>query len=362
MGKDNETPRRFPAEWDPTYDGVMISWPHDDTDWAYMLDEIEQNYRELASAILRSGMKLVVVTPEPDHVMEELNAIAHPLGKKNGDDWFIFSVPTNDTWIRDYGFLTALSGEEKLALDFTFNGWGMKFAANLDNQVTRKMACSGFLAAKRENNLDFPLEGGSVESDGKGTVMSTSECLLSANRNDALGKEEIISRLCQSFGASRVLMLNNGYLEGDDTDSHVDTLARMAPDDTIVYVESHNPDDVHTRALDLMKEELKAFRTTDGKPYRLIPVPLPAPIHDEEGQRLPATYANFLATPTAVLLPVYGQPDNDTEAIEAMRKAFPGREIICVDCRPLIKQHGSLHCATMQIPMDMVNTDLAYKS
>ena len=193
------------------------------------------------------------------------------------------------------------------------------------------------------------LEGGSIESDGCGTLLVTSECLLSENRNSTLSKEQIESRLKHDFCVERVLWLDHGYLSGDDTDSHIDTLARLCPNDTITYVRCTDKDDEHFEELNKMEEQLKQFKTSDGNPYRLLALPMADEIVFD-GERLPATYANFLIINKAVLYPTYNQPDNDEKAKEVLQQAFPEYEIVSIDCTPLIKQHGSLHCCTMQFP------------
>lgn len=339
--------RRMPAEWEPS-GAVLIAWPHADTDWAYMLDEVTQCYRDIASAIIRSGATLVVVAPD----------ISVPKKHLAGTDTsrIIFcQVATNDTWARDFGPITVIGDDTGIKLiDFCFNGWGLKFAANLDNLITSKLSRSSLFTAPRENHLGFVLEGGSIESDGMGTILTTSECLLSPNRNGDLSRSDIEDYLNQSLGATRVLWVDHGYLAGDDTDSHIDTLARLAPHDTILYVKCDNPSDEHYNELSLMEQDLKALRTADGLPYNLVALPMPDPIYDEDGQRLPATYANFLITDTAILLPTYGQPANDRLASQIMQIVFPDREIVTVDCRALIHQHGSLHCVTMQLPKEIL--------
>jgi agmatine/peptidylarginine deiminase len=193
------------------------------------------------------------------------------------------------------------------------------------------------------------LEGGSLESDGKGTILTTSECLLSKNRNEHLSKIQIEQHLKENFGAERVLWLNHGYLAGDDTDSHIDTLARFCNEKTIAYVGCENPEDEHYEALLQMKKELQQFTDVNGNHYQLVELPLPDACFDEDGKRLPATYANFTIVNGAVLVPVYGVLQ-DEKALEILQNCFPKREIIGVNCRILIEQHGSLHCVTMQYP------------
>ncbi len=344
----NKLKSKLLAEYDACFGAVMISWPHEGTDWAPMLVEARKCYMELARAILQAGCTLVVITPDASATRAELR----PLPSRN---IVVVEVPTNDTWVRDYGMLTLRLEDTPIAADFQFNGWGLKFAANLDNCVTTRL----FDRLPNIVKADFRatvLEGGSVETDGNGTILTTSECLLSANRNNFHSKAEAEAMLSRCLGAERVLWLDNGALQGDDTDSHVDTLARFASDDTIVYVKCYRDDDTHYLGLHLMEEELREFRTTSGQPYNLVGLPLPDPCYDpEDGHRLPATYANFLITPRAVIMPTYGQERNDRMARMMLESVFaPEREVISVDCRALIRQHGSLHCATMQVPRAFV--------
>ncbi|MDE5940930.1 MAG: agmatine deiminase family protein [Muribaculaceae bacterium] len=335
--------RRVPAEWE-AYDAVMIAWPHSGTDWAEMLQEVEACYEALAEAIVtRSGLRLLVVTPEPEHVRERLKNLPQ-------EKLVVFEAPTNDTWTRDYGPIQIEDDGENGVADFQFNGWGLKFAANLDNMVNLRMLNAGLLTRNYKPNLGFVFEGGAMESDGEGTMLTTSECLLALNRNGVVTKEQLADYFGRSLGMKRVLFLDHGHLAGDDTDSHVDTLARLAPGNTILYVKSYREDDAHTLELRLMEEELKNLRTASGERYNLVGLPLPDAVYDEEsGERLPATYANFLITPRTVLMPTYRQPDNDRMAEMMLQAVFPDREIVGVDCVALIKQHGSLHCATMQL-------------
>ena len=315
---------RLPAEWEPQ-SGVQLTWPHEQTDWADMLDEVTATYEAMAQAI-RCREPLLVVGP-----------------------------PTNDTWARDHGFITLVCDDgSPLLLDFCFNGWGEKFPADLDNAINRRLYEQGVVSGDYSSQLDFVLEGGSIESDGKGTLMTTSSCLLAPHRNQPLSRQQIEQQLKQRLCVSRVLWIDHGQLTGDDTDGHIDTLVRMAPDDTLLYIACNNADDEQYEELRLMEEQLKTFRTIDGQPYRLLPLPLPRPIVDTDGQRLPATYANFLVVNGAVLCPTYGQPDLDAEALATIGRAFPQRDIVGIDCRTLIRQHGSLHCCTMQFPENVL--------
>ena len=322
---------RLPAEWEPQ-EGVQLTWPHAGTDWAPILNDIIVVYHSMAREIARRE-RLIVVAPE-DAARDCVKIIC----------------PTNDTWARDHGFISLVddNGHRRL-LDYKFNGWGEKFEASLDNAINRRLYDLGEIAGEYSDNLDFVLEGGSIESDGRGTIFTTSQCLLAPHRNQPMTKAEIEERLRRDLCAERVLWIDYGNLIGDDTDGHIDTIVRVCPDDTLLYMGCDNPEDEQYEDLRKMEAQLQSFRTLEGKPYRLMKLPMPHPIYDGE-DRLPATYANFLIINDAVLCPTYNQPDIDSEALRIIAKAFPDREIIGIDCCPVIRQHGSLHCCTMQFP------------
>ncbi len=331
----------FPAEWH-LQSGVQVTWPHRDTDWKENLGEVTDCYVAFSKEILQRE-KLLVACRDAGEVSahftagERVNLLLHEL-------------PSNDTWMRDHGGVGLFNEGRPLLVDFGFNGWGLKFAANYDNQITRYLYER---SAYRQdvgyrNRLDFILEGGSIETDGAGTLLTTSRCLLSPNRNGALNREQVEEQLKLTLGVERVLWVDHGFLEGDDTDSHVDTLARFCDEETIAYVACDDEEDIHHGELREMERELKAFVTSSGEPYRLLPLPMADALY-HEGRRLPATYANFLIINGAVLMPFYGSP-KDGVAKRQLQLAFPEREVIGIDCRPLIKQAGSLHCVTMQLP------------
>lgn len=310
--------KRWPAEWEPQ-DAVLLAWPHEDTDWQPVLKQAQKTFEAIAHAIERS-QRVIWIRPG------------------------YHDLPTNDTWARDFGPITIEEDGEPVLLDFTFNGWGGKFPADLDNAATRELHERGAFGTTPLRSIGLVLEGGSIESDGEGTLLTTAECLLNPNRNPTLNREEIEKRLKEEFGVHTILWLKNGALAGDDTDAHIDTLARLCPNKTIVYVACDDPDDEHFEELEAMEQELMDFPG-----YRLLPLPWPSAKHDEDGHRLPATYANYLVINGAVLVPMYNDPA-DEAALEVVQKAFPDREIIGIDCSTLILQHGSLHCVTMQIP------------
>lgn len=349
--------RTLPAEWAPQ-SAILISWPHAETDWADILDEVTECYVRMAYAIA-AHQPLIVLVVEGLDVSSLLEKRLPQAVFSNIT--FVVVPKTNDTWVRDYGFLTVQSTGGAELMDFRFNGWGGKFKAEHDNAANRLLFEAQLLRGHYVDALDFELEGGGIESDGCGTLLTTAECLLNSNRRrqgDAVptpDKAQVEALLKERLGVERILWLHHGYLAGDDTDSHIDTLARLCPNDTIIYVQCMDTADEHYEALAAMEQELQAFRTLEGKPYRLIPVPLPDACYDEE-ERLPATYANFLIMNKVVLVPTYAQPDKDALALKNIQKAFPEREIIGVDCRALIRQHGSLHCATMQFPREVFRT------
>ena len=343
--------RTLAPEW-AVQSGVQLTWPHAQTDWAYMLDEVTACYVRLAYEIARRET-LLVVTPHVEEVKQLLN---EQLPQKAAQNVIYRACQTNDTWARDHAFLTVISTDGAELLDFRFNGWGGKFEASLDNAINHQLVegSEPVLSGRYVDCLDFELEGGSIETDGQGTLLTTSECLLNPNRNAQLDKAHIETLLSQRLGVDRFLWLDYGALAGDDTDSHVDTLARLCPDNTIVYVGCDDPNDEHYASLKQMEKQLQSFQTAEGKPYRLLSVPFPEAIYDEDGCRLPATYANYLVMNEAVLYPTYAQPDNDEKAARVLSQAFPGRDIVGIDCCALIKQHGSLHCATMQYPKGVI--------
>lgn len=336
---------RLPAEWEQQ-EFVQLTWPHEETDWQPILKDITDTYVQMAIAIARRE-HLLIVAPRPEEAIEVISKAA-------GDDITgnisTFACPTDDTWARDHAFITLTDGNRRRLLDFRFNGWGDKFEAAKDNAINRRLYEAGMINGEYADHNDFVLEGGSIESDGKGTVFTTSGCLLAPHRNQPMDRQAIEAYLKESLCARRVVWIDHGNLTGDDTDGHIDTLVRIAPDDTLLYVGCDDKSDEQYISLHAMEEQLRSLVTADGHPYRLLKLPMPRPIL-YDGERLPATYANFLVINGAVLYPTYGQSDLDTEAAGIIGKAFPGRDIIGIDCRSVIIQHGSLHCCTMQYPL-----------
>lgn len=335
----------MPAEWE-SCEAILVALPDSATDWDYMLREIRQGYHAMIASFVGAGERVIVLAHHRDEALSFLEDIDAPEGSLA-----VVEADYNDTWTRDYGPIAAERNGRLRALDFGFNGWGLKFAADKDNLVNLRLSEKGIIATEvYRNERDFILEGGSLETDGRGTLLTTSRCLCSENRNGGKNKAQLNVVLHERLGFDHVLWLDYGYLAGDDTDSHIDTLARMCPGDTIVFTGCRDVDDEHFEELLKMRAQLTLFRTPEGKPYNLVELPLPTAIYDEQGERLPATYANYLVTPRNIFMPVYGQPQNDNVACQTIRIAFPDHNVVPVDCRAFICQHGSLHCATMQIP------------
>ncbi len=348
MNVTANTGRRLAAEWEPQ-SFVQLTWPHAGTDWAPYLDQAYDCFLAIARAVAARS-DLLVVTRDAASTEAQLRQAGVAMRADTGRGAVLFEAPTDDTWARDHAFITTVDDGRCVLHDFRFNGWGAKFAAGRDNAINGALWRGGVVCgADYEDDMDTVLEGGSIESDGRGTILTTSCCLFAPNRNGYTSKAEAEAMLCGRLGAERVLWLDHGSLAGDDTDGHIDTLARLCPDDTIVYVGCDDHTDGDFEGLAAMEGELQALRTADGAPYRLLRLPMAAPAY-YDGERLPATYANFLIMNSAVLMPCYGDGERDAAAAEVLQRAFPDREIVGIDCRVLIRQHGSLHCVTMQYP------------
>ncbi|MCP5160571.1 MAG: agmatine deiminase family protein [Hahellaceae bacterium] len=347
----SQTNTRFlPAEW-ATQSAVMLTWPHAQTDWADILDEVAPVYFTIAREVLKRQPLLISCADE-----QLLESILVQIESWDSNQFPVLSyvVDSNDTWARDHGPITVLQNGQPVLLDFHFNAWGNKFPYAKDDLINQQLQRAGAFGKTPFQQINLVLEGGSIESNGQGVLLTTSQCLLTDTRNPGLSQSDVEIRLKDEFGLSEILWLNHGYLAGDDTDSHIDTLARFCQDDLICYVGCDDTQDEHYQALKNMESELKAFRQPNGKPYRLAKLPMTTPIYDGE-DRLPSTYANFLIINGAVLVPVYDVAE-DQEALDVLKECFPQHDIVPVYCTPLVKQHGSLHCITMQIPAGVVKS------
>ena len=362
MNKNKQCDFRLPAEWEEQ-SGIMIAWPHEGTDWAPYLEEIEQTYTELVDAITQYEYVLLLAR-DPEDVKAKLRKRLKHLQMRR----IIFrQMEFNDTWTRDYGPITLCSHHQTRGffvpnhmLDFKFNGWGEKFKAALDDAVNVRLYYSGIFYGALENHSDFVFEGGAIDTDGQGTIFLTRHSQTAPHRNQPLTETEIDSRLRSIFDfADRIVWIEHGELIGDDTDGHIDTLVRCAPNNTLLYAGTDDESDPQYGELKLMEEQLKDLRTTDGRLYNIMRLTLPDPVY-YDGERLPATYANFLVINGAVIVPTYGQPDCDREAMDIIGSAFPDRNVIGINSLVTVRQHGSFHCLTMQLPKGLLITENSY--
>jgi len=335
---------RLPAEWEKQ-DAIQFTFPHDESDWKLHLNEAIEVFVVAIKAILPDE-KVILVSKNIQETKKYFKDL-------NSSNLLMFEIENDDTWARDHGGLTVSSGSSLKILDFTFNGWGLKFSAAKDDQITKSLASLNAFKVPLEQ-INFVLEGGAIETDGLGTLITTRHCMQSPYRNPNFTEEQINQLLKDKLGASRIFWLNHGFLAGDDTDSHIDTLVRFCNPHTIAYVKCPITEDEHFEELAKMEEELKGLSDIEGNPYKLVPLPWPDACFAADGHRLPATYANFLITNISILLPVYGV-DQDNEAMKVLMELFPDKKIIPVPSRILIEQHGSLHCITMQYPEGSIN-------
>jgi len=326
--------RRLPAEFEKQ-SFIQVIFPHKDSDWAEYLDDAEKNFIDIIDAIT-CYQDCLVVCQDVEYVRSRLKQNIH---------LHLVQAHTDDTWARDCSAICVYEDERPKLLDFEFTAWGDKFDAGLDNRLSQELSS---IYESPMQKMDFILEGGAIESNGQGTLLITSECVFNPNRNNKLSKKESIEYLKETLGLSNIIALEHGYLSGDDTDSHIDTLARFSDAKTIAYIKCEDRGDEHYEALQAMEAELNTFKDQDGLPFRLVPLPFTRAIHYDQ-ERLPATYANFLILDKAVLVPTYEDP-KDKEALAIFKDLFSNRDIIPIDCRTLIRQHGSLHCVTMQFP------------
>ncbi|EAL3898554.1 agmatine deiminase family protein [Campylobacter lari] len=315
--------RKSIAEWQKQ-ELLLLSLPHENSDWKPYLEEILQSYEEFVKAVANFQKVLLIAPSEKD--FQRFKHI------KNVD---FFKCDTNDTWIRDFGAIDVCEDDKLIGLDFTFNAWGDKFQSTLDNAVNSKLFAQK-LPGKLEK-IDFILEGGSIDFNGQGIMLTTSACLLNENRNSHLSKEQIEAKLKEIFGLNQIIWLNHGYIKGDDTDHHIDTLARFINEETIAYCVCKDENDEHYAPLKAMEEELKKTR------FDLLELPLPKPLCFE-GKRLGATYANFVFVNGGLIVPTYND-ENDALVLENLQKTCKDRKVVGVDARVFLRQNGSLHCS-----------------
>lgn len=332
----------LPAEWS-SQDGILLCWPHQSMDWQPILSEVERAFDEIAYYICLN-QALILIAHDETHQQEILERLIKRKANTDNIKWLIHT--NNDTWCRDFGPITVVKNDTTVALDFGFNGWGDKFKAEDDNQTNQQLANNQLLKCELES-VPMVFEGGSIDSDGEGTLLTTTQCLLSDKRNPSLNKQDIEDALSSRLGTKRIFWLEHGHLDGDDTDSHVDNLARFCNVNTIAYACCEENDE-HYQSLHAMQLELQQLKDSNGEAYNLIPLKIPHPSY-HDGERLPTSYVNFLITNKYVLMPTYNDAQ-DAINIDKIQAVFTDREVIGIDCSSVIKQSGSIHCLTMQLP------------
>ena len=331
---------QWPAEWE-TQQAVWFSWPHRADTWAGKIDSLEKKFAEIIT--LASRFQTVKINASK-HLWKRIEKALPTLANIE-----LFDHATNDVWCRDHGATFVLSNGLLQATDFCFNAWGGKFPPwNLDDQVAKHMASA---TNARHYRSTLTLEGGAIEGNGNGVLITTEAVALNPNRNPDWSKIDVEQELQKCLGVSHIHWLRAG-IEGDDTDGHIDDLSRFIQEDALVTAVASRSSMPNYSILEENKERLQDLRTLTGSSVQLIELPMPDPIH-VENWRLPsppASYANFLILNGAVLVPTFGQTRNDDRALGILRECFANREIIGIDCRELILEGGALHCISQQEP------------
>lgn len=327
-------------EWAPQSNLLMV-WPHIYSPWKDNLETITATYMKLATTIAEQQLLTIICYDQA--LQQDLQS------KLPAHNIHYAIIPTNDTWIRDFGPLSLSDGIHHHLLNCQFTAWGNKYPYHLDNAVNEHLYQAGCFTASFMNTVPFILEGGSIDYDGHHTLLTTVNCNCHFNRRAKRDRNEITQQLIDLLGVKRVCWLELPPLAGDDTDGHVDTVARFCNPHTIAYASCTNPEDEHYTGLTQLQTTLQALRDFEDNPYKLIDLPIPSPIyHPTSGHRLPATYANFQILNKSVLVPWFDDP-MDEVALTHLAKGFPHHQLIPIDSRPLITQGGVIHCALMQI-------------
>jgi len=332
---------RMPAEWEP-HDAVWFSWPHPHT------DSFPDAYDRIPAAmarLVRAAAEFEPVRIDVNDAEEEEEVRRH-VGRHDGVEYF--HVPTDEPWCRDHGpvFLVNDATGEVAVARFEFNSWGRKLPRwELDRLAPSAIA--QHLGLRCFSN-PMVLEGGSIDVNGSGSVLTTRSCLLNPNRNPSMSQAQIEQSLRDWLAVRNILWLGDG-IEGDDTDGHIDDLTRFVGKSRVVTVVDDNPDDPNTGILAENLAALRALRDESGSPLDIVELPMPEKRREWQGHRLPCSYANFLVLNGAVLMPTFGDP-RDTAAAAVLSSVFPGRKVVPVDCSDLIIGLGSIHCLSQQQP------------
>jgi agmatine/peptidylarginine deiminase len=329
-------------------EAIILAWPHEHSDWAPWIDQARQTYCQLITCINNNDTAVLLLV-HADNI-PDTQALLAKLDIKTPRT-LIVSAEYNDTWTRDYAFLTCQTSTGNQPVEFVFNGWGQKFDANKDNQINKRVLAD--LCRLPIRSYELIAEGGALETNENGHLLSTSSCLYNPKRNGDIDYQTYQMMFRKSLNATTLTVLKHGELEGDDTDGHIDTLVRFTPNQGLVIQSAYNrPQDSHYKSLNaLITECREAFPQ-----HAIFELPLPS-VFNEDNERLPASYANFLINNGQILCPTYQQPE-DNEALSVIQQAFPTHEIVAIDCLAIVQQFGSLHCITMQVPMGTLKPNI----
>jgi len=343
----NPTPAQqgyfFPAEF-ARHDATWLSWPHKEASWPGKIETIYPIYARFIKAVAEGERVCINVADEAmkQKALRHLQAVEADLSRVE-----FFLHPTNDAWCRDHGpaFLINPAGKKKMIVDWGYNAWGGKYPPfDLDDVVPTRIAHHYNIPVVHPGIV---MEGGSVEFNGRGTLLTTTACLLNPNRNPHLNQEQIETYLRDYYGVTNILWLGDGII-GDDTDGHIDDLTRFVNEDTVVTVVEHNRSDENYAPLKENVELLEKLKLENGRSIKIVELPMPAPVVYED-QRLPASYANFYISNNYVVVPTFRDKQDDV-ALDILQKHFPDRKVLGLDSWDIIWGLGSFHCLSQQEP------------
>lgn len=344
---------RMPAEWH-RHEATWFTWPKDPITWPDRVPQVREIFLRMIEVLAEHEIVNLLVDDEPAASEVRSRIAALPVGPQAKKNVRLHLIPTVDSWIRDYGPNFVVHDDGRVAFnDFGFNAWGNKYETlKADSRVPKLL--EPIIGVPRFPCDGVVLEGGSIDVNGAGVVMTTEQCLLNVNRNPGMNRAEIERVLCDYLGVRHVLWLGEG-VAGDDTDGHIDDIARFTDASTIVCAMEEDPADVNHHVLADNVRRLELARDANGQRYRVVTLPMPGPVMADaeepggEDVRLPASYANFYIANNVVLLPVFGHA-NDQRAVDILQPLFPGRRVVSINCEPLVWGMGAIHCVSQQQP------------
>jgi agmatine deiminase len=339
----------MPPEWQK-HQATLLTWPHNRNTWpSELMPAVESAFIDMVAAITEGGAEKVFININDEQETQRLRNLFKDKGiSQEGVQFFV--IASNDAWCRDHGPIFTIDPQNKenpmAILNWEYNAWGRKYSPYDDDnliplKIAEKMGIPVF-------SPGIVLEGGSIDVNGEGCLLTSKSCLLNPNRNPGLNQQEIEAYLKSYLGVEKILWLEEGII-GDDTDGHIDDMARFTSPNAIVYAIEENPEDENYKVLRRNLELLQTFTDVSGRPFQLTPIPMPRPLY-HKGVRLPASYLNFYIANSAVLTPVFGDKQTESIALGVLQEAFPSRKVVGIDCKALVWGLGALHCVTQQIP------------